>query len=43
MQGIDAIESVTLSEDQILRSTACHLMDQFFGEEFSNEMNEMIP
>ncbi|RHZ71077.1 hypothetical protein Glove_262g24 [Diversispora epigaea] len=43
MQGIDALESVTFSEDQTLRSTACRLMDQFFGEGSSineNEVNE---
>ncbi|CAG8602221.1 6447_t:CDS:10, partial [Diversispora eburnea] len=41
MQGIDALESVTFLEDQTLRSTACRLMDQFFGEEFSINVNEV--
>jgi hypothetical protein len=40
MQGIDALESVTLIEDQLLRNSASRLIDQYFGEEFSTEMQQ---
>ncbi|CAB4408972.1 unnamed protein product [Rhizophagus irregularis] len=40
MQGIDALESVTLIEDQLLRNSASRLMDQYF-EEISNEMQQI--
>ncbi|CAG8537372.1 13865_t:CDS:10 [Acaulospora colombiana] len=41
MHGIDALESVTLLEDQSLRSAASRLMDQYFGEDFVTPANEM--
>jgi hypothetical protein len=41
MQGIDALESVTLIEDQSLRNSASRLMDQYFGEEISDEMQQI--
>ncbi|CAG8715536.1 2988_t:CDS:10, partial [Dentiscutata erythropus] len=41
MQGIDALESVTLLEDQSLRDTSTRLMDKYFGEDFHSSINEI--
>ncbi|CAG8500129.1 10662_t:CDS:10, partial [Racocetra fulgida] len=41
MQGIDALESVTLLEEPSLRDTSTRLMDKYFGEDFYSNINEV--
>ncbi|CAG8677657.1 11355_t:CDS:10 [Funneliformis caledonium] len=42
VKGIDAIETAILTEDESLRNAASRLMDKYFGEEFSEQMQVQI-